>query len=469
MKTYSYILLISLIGALLFSTACNNSQQTEDKKDDKLTADILSKKEKILELSKNAVIYEVNIRQFTPEGTFKAFEKHIPVLKEMGIDILWLMPIFPISKENRKGSLGSYYAVDNYRKINPEFGNEKDLHQLIETAHKNKMLVILDWVANHTGWGNPWIKAHPKWYTQDSTGQIIMPAGTDWSDVADLNYDNKAMRNEMINSMKYWLKDFDIDGFRCDVAMMVPTDFWNNARVELDKIKPVFMLAEAEEPDLTEKAFDMNYAWHLHFLMNEIAQGKLTADTLRRYFEDDAKKYPQEVYRMIFTSNHDENSWKGSVFERMPDSYKTFAAFSFTAPGFPLIYSGQEVGLSKRLKFFDKDTVDRSKPELQDFYAKLIQTKKDNPALWNGKAGSKAYFPNTSKPEQILSFIRKKDKNKVLFIANFSDKETNFMFREDSLEIQGDYKNVFSDKEFKIEINKTYIFAPWEYMILTTK
>ncbi len=457
------ILYISVL-AIIFSSCNSQTEKTKNNsKQDSLKLSIY----KFPDRTKKSNIYEVNIRQYTPEGTLKAFEKHIPRLKKMGVDILWLMPIFPISDKNRKGTLGSYYAVANYVKVNPEFGTKDDLHHLINTAHKDSMLIILDWVANHTGWDNPWITEHPDWYTHDSiSGKIISPV-PDWTDVADLNYDNKNMRNEMVNSMKYWLQNFDIDGFRCDVAMMVPTDFWDSARVELNKVKPVFMLAEAEQPDLMKEAFDMNYAWNFHHIMNEIAKHKHNADSLRKYFENDPKTYPQKVYRMAFTSNHDENSWNGTVFERMPHSYKTFAVLTFVAPGMPLIYSGQEAKLNKRLRFFDKDTIDWSNLTMQDFYTKLIQLKNENPALWNGKAGSPAYFINTSNPEQILTFKRKKGENTVLVIMNLSDKNAKFKFIEKDFERT--YIDFFSGKEVKIKPQETYNLKPWEYRIFIEK
>jgi len=457
------ILYISLFSLIFFS--CNN-QQVENKKENKQKDKTKLSVYKFPERTKKSNIYEVNIRQYTPEGTIKAFEKHLPRLKKMGIDILWLMPIFPISEKNRKGSLGSYYAVANDKKVNPEFGTEEDLHHLIETAHKDSMLVILDWVANHTGWDNPWITEHPDWYTHDSTEQIISPV-PDWTDVADLNYDNQDMRNEMVNSMKFWLTDFDVDGFRCDVAMMVPTDFWDSARIELDKVKPVFMLSEAEQPDLMKTAFDMNYAWNFHHIMNDIAKNKQNADSLRKYFENDPKTYPSKVYRMAFTSNHDENSWNGTVYERMPHSYKTFAVLTFVAPGMPLIYSGQEAGLNKRLKFFDKDTIDWSNLEMQKFYTKLIKLKNENKALWNGKAGSPAYFINTSNPEQILTFNRIKDDNRILVIMNLSDHIAKFHFIKKDFERT--YKDYFTEKEVKIKPQENYTLKPWEFQILFEK
>jgi len=409
-------------------------------------------------------IYEVNIRQYTPEGTFKAFETHIPRLKELGVDILWLMPVFPISEKNRKGSMGSYYAVADYKDVNPEFGTKEDLRSIIKTAHENNMLVILDWVANHTGWDNPWITDHPEWYTKDSTGNITHTVGTDWTDVADLNYDNEEMRAAMIDALKYWVTDFDVDGYRCDVAGMVLVDFWNNAREELDKIKPVFMLAEAEQLDLHEKAFDMGYAWHFHHIMNQIAKGEQNADSLRKYFEHAQEEYPEKVYRMSFTTNHDENSWNGTVFERMPESYKVFAVLTFVAPGMPLIYSGQEAGLSKRLKFFEKDTIEWKTHELTELYKKLIILKNENKALWNGEAGSPAHFINTSNGEQVFTFMRIKDDNRILIMMNLSPEEAKFNYMEKDFERF--YTEYFTGEEMSVKPHEHYILKPWEFKVL---
>ena len=271
------------------------------------------------------------------------------------------------------------------------------------------------------------------------------------------------MRKAMISSMKFWLTDFDIDGFRCDVAMMVPTDFWNTARTELDKIKPVFMLAEAEQTDLVHTAFDMNYAWNLHHIMNEISKGKQNADSLRSYFDNAAKEYPPKVYRMIFTSNHDKNSWNGTVFERMPKSYKTWAVFSFVVPGMPLIYSGQEAKLNKRLKFFEKDTIDWSDTEMQELYTKLIKLKNENPALWNGEEGGKIEFVKTNKPNDIFAFWRKKDNNKVIVLMNLSNKEISFTSMFPNTKV----KDYFTEEKFVFneKVGAKIKLKAWEYKI----
>ncbi|MFM7770168.1 MAG: alpha-amylase family glycosyl hydrolase, partial [Bacteroidota bacterium] len=258
--------------------------------------------------SKNATIYEVNVRQHSPQGNFAALEKDLPRIDSLGIDILWLMPIHPIGELNRKGSLGSYYSVKNYTGVNPEYGTLQDFKKLVNTAHGLGMKVIIDWVGNHTAWDHPWMTQHPDWYTKDANGNVIPPVA-DWSDVADLNFDNKEMRKEMIRALEYWVKECDIDGYRCDVAMMVPTDFWDEARAALDAIKPVFMLAEAEQKDHHLKAFDMSYGWELLHIMNGVAKGEKNIDEIDAYMLRQAADYPKSAYKMCFTTNHDENTW----------------------------------------------------------------------------------------------------------------------------------------------------------------
>jgi len=455
---FKNVFLLMLVSFFIFAS-CKNDKKSEDKtmKDSvKLTIN------KYPERIQKSIIYEVNIRQFSTEGTFAAFEKEIPRLKELGVEILWLMPIQPVGLKNRKGSLGSYYSVQNYTEVNPEFGSKDDFERLVKTAHENGMLVILDWVANHTAFDNPWITAHPEWYTQDSLGNIKSPVD-DWSDVADLNYDNKEMRAEMIKSLEYWIKEFDVDGYRCDVAFMCPTDFWNDVRVALDKVKPVFMLAEAEHPELMESAFDMCYTWDLHHLMNDIAKGTKRGVDLIDYFLDDPTKFPKGM-RMVFTSNHDENSWNGTEFERMPDCYKTFAVFSYVVPSMPLIYTGQEACLDKRLKFFDKDTIDWKECDMTELYKKLAKLKQDNKALWNGTYGSPLVFAATVNNENITSFIRQKDDNKILVLMNLSKKPTEVKYTDENA--FGTYKEYFTGKEIVIEKNKSYKLQPWEYWVL---
>ncbi len=422
---------------------------------------------KHLEWTRNANIYEVNIRQYTPEGTFDAFRKHLPRLKNMGVDILWLMPVFPVGEKNRKGSLGSYYAVKDYHGINPEFGTKEDLHELIEEAHQLGMKVILDWVANHSAWDNIWATEHPEYYEKDEHGNFISPY--DWTDVISFDYNNGEMREAMTEALKYWVRDFDIDGYRCDVAGMVPTDFWNNARRELDEIKPVFMLAEDEDNvDLLREAFDMNYSWKLHHLMNDIARENKKATEIWNYYEWNDSVFAPDMYRMTFTSNHDENSWNGTVKERMGEKASdAFAVFTFVAPGFPLIYSGQEAGLDKRLRFFDKDTIDWNNLSKESFYTKLVELKHSNPALWNGVAGGEFIPLSKGINDDILAFYRQKENNKILVLMNLS--QNPHYFKLENEQLTGNYTNFETGESFHFTGKHRWHLDPWEYVILIKK
>ncbi len=414
------------------------------------------------EWSKNAVIYEVNVRQYTPEGTFKAFDQHLPRLKAMGVDILWLMPVNPIGIKNRKGTLGSYYSVKDYLAINPEFGTKDDLKALVKKAHELGMHVIIDWVANHTSWDNNLIIEHSDWYSHDSTGKIIAPV-PDWADVADLNYDKKELREYMTNALIYWIKEADIDGFRCDVAGMIPVDFWNNAIPKIKAVKPVFMLAEEETPKMHDTAFDMTYSWNVYHMMNEIAKGKKTADMIDSVLVKEAAKYPADAYRMRFTVNHDENSWNGTEYERMGDGAKTFAILCYTLPGMPLIYSGQESAFNRRLKFFDKDNIDWDGFPLEGFYTTLNKMKKENPALANGAAGGKMIKITSDNDKNVYSFIRKKDNNVVFVILNLSPAEQKATLKGNSY--AGDYNTLFENSDILINGSLTVTLKPWEYRI----
>lgn len=413
--------------------------------------------------SKNVGIYEVNIRQYTPEGTFKAFQKYLPQLKELGVGILWIMPINPIGIKNRKGKLGSYYSIKDYEKVNPEFGSLEDFQNLVKNIHKNGMHVIIDWVANHTAWDNVWVKEHPEFYTHDS-GNNFVPPVADWSDVIDLNYNNKELWKYMINSMKYWLEETDIDGFRCDVASMVPTEFWNSARKELNKIKPIFMLAEADDPELQVNAFDMTYNWQLKDLMNRIAAEKGNASDVVELFSEQQKIFLPNYYQMNFTTNHDENTWNGTVRERLGNGAECFSVLTFMLPGMPLLYSGQEYGLDKRLKFFDKDTIPVKKGKLFSLYSKLYQLKINNNALWNGTDGGTIKFIVKNASENVLIIERKKNNNKILSIFNLSKSSVTIKINEK--EIRGNYSDVLSPNKTRIINSENLKLKPWDYTVL---
>ena len=375
--------------------------------------------------TRDAAMYEINVRQFTPEGTFTALQRHLPRLDSLGVDILWLMPVQPIGVKNRKGGLGSYYSIANYTAVNPEFGTAADFRRFVDEAHALGMRVILDWVGNHTAFDHPWITQHPDWYTRRADGSISYPIDqqgkeTDWTDVADLNFDKPDMRRAMIADMRWWIDSMNVDGFRCDVAWGIPYDFWAEARRELQAAKPsLFMLAEAEDPKL-HQWFEATYAWEFHHLLNEITQGKKTVDAIDEYYARVETKYPDGAYRLMFTSNHDENSWSGSEFERMgPNHLPAFVLATTLERSMPLMYTGQEASLSKRLRFFEKDTVDWNGASLASFYRSMFELKESQEALWNGAYGAPQRRLTTRNGGGVYAFTRSEGSSTVLVAVNF--------------------------------------------------
>jgi glycosidase len=374
--------------------------------------------------SRSANVYEVNLRQYSKEGTLNAFSAQLPRLKQMGVDVIWLMPLHPIGKKNIKGTLGSYYAVRDYGAVNPEFGSMDDLRKLVKQAHGLGMKVIIDWVGNHTAWDHPWVEQHPDWYKKNDKGEIHSvsfknEAGEteEWADVVGLDYGNKELWKGMTDAMAFWVKDVGIDGFRCDAAGFVPTEFWDQARVQLDKIKPVFLLAEANDAALHDKAFDASYDWPLNEIMKKIGKGQAGAAELKAYAMSAPKAWPRDAYRLQFTSNHDINSWQGSDKELYGPAWGAMAVLSYTLPGMPLIYGGQESRLDKKLAFFEKDAIDWKSYELEGFYAGLNALKKQNPALWNGAAGGAVQLLDVGN-DQLFAFKRQQGANNVRVIIN---------------------------------------------------
>lgn len=374
---------------------------------------------------KGANIYEVNIRQYTAEGTINAFSTHLDRLQKMGVKVLWIMPIQPIGEKNRKGGLGSYYSIKDYTAVNPQFGSLEDFKNMVAMAHERDMKVILDWVANHTAFDHHWASEHPDWYTRNEAGEIVAPVA-DWSDVADLNYDNLDMRDAMREEMAFWLKEADIDGFRCDVAMMVPTEFWEKTRVFLDDIKPVFMLAEAEGPEFHYSAFDMTYGWEPHHIMNSMEKGEKSFWDLVNYINEANESYQDDAIRMFFTTNHDENSWNGTVQERMGENAENYFVLCTTLPkAMPLIYGGQEAGLSHRLAFFEKDTISWEDNSLEEFYTQMLQLKANHPCLNNG-AGQASFSQLETGSENAHGFRRAKGEDELLVFVNMGDEDVTF-------------------------------------------
>ena len=375
--------------------------------------------------ARNANIYEVNIRQFTPEGTISAFQKHLPRLQKMGVKILWLMPIQPIGVKNRKGTLGSYYSISDYTAVNPEFGTMDDFKTMVRTAHGLGMKVIIDWVANHTAWDHGWVAAHPEWYKTDEDGKIVSvrfgspPNVEEWTDVVALDYSKTGVSDAMLDAMKYWVREGGIDGFRCDVAMLVPEPFWARARTELDAIKPMFMLAEAAEPGLHKRAFDATYHWKLNELLVDIAKGKRTAKDLRDFYANPDRAFAPDAWRMNFTSNHDINSWHGNDVENFGAGFEAFAVLAATLPGIPLVYGGQEGVLDRRIAFFEKDAIDWKGYPRAALYTRLLTLKTRHRALWNGTAGGAPVFEDSGNSD-VVAFTRTKGKDRVRVVVNLS-------------------------------------------------
>jgi glycosidase len=468
MKKFSFLL---IIGLLLLT--CKNQTTTVEPSElqYKPISDV------VLE---TAVIYEANIRQYSESGTFTDFTKDIPNLKQLGVKVIWLMPIFPISETKRKATggefasliedeterekmLGSYYAVTDFTKVNPEFGTLEDFRALIKTAHENDIYVILDWVPNHTGWDHTWLKTNPEYYTQNEVGDVIDPINPDtgeswgWQDVADLNYDNKEMRAEMIEDMLFWITQENIDGFRCDVASAVPLDFWKDAIAKLRAEKEIFMLAEAGEANLVEgtELFDMAYGWDRHHVFNEMAKSDDAVNLWKESIKRDTNLYEADDILMTFVTNHDENSWNGTVRERMGDAAELLTALSFVVPGMPLIYSGQEYDLDHRLLFFEKDQIPSGKAVMWPLLEKLGQLKNTNPAL-NGGKNPATYTDIETANSKVLVFSREKNKHKIVFIGNFSGEKQTL---ENPSMGALDY-----DSELKIN-DKILTLEPWGFRI----
>lgn len=414
---------------------------------------------------KNATIYELNVRQFSKEGNFKAIEKQLPRLKKMGIDIIWLMPVQPIGVINRKGSLGSYYSVKDYLGINAEFGTEQDFRNLVKAIHQQGMFVIIDWVANHTSWDNELAAKHPDWYTKSKKGTFQSTPWRDYDDIIDLDYSKPELRKYMTDALKFWVKEYDIDGYRCDVASFVPIDFWENARKELDKIKPVFMLAEAEDKELHRKAFDATYNWTLWNILHNIAINDKSVKTLgEAYIAEHISIFPKEGIRLNFIDNHDKNSWEGNQYSNFGNALNASIVFTVMMDGIPLVYNGQEAGLDRSLQFFDKDPIIWKSHENEALYTKLFSLKHKNQALWNGKFGGEMIRLTNDKMDQLISFSREKNGDKVLTFINLS--KENIQVTIDTSLDTGTFKNLFTEKKQKVPNNMTLSMKPWEYLIL---
>ncbi|MDX1671442.1 MAG: alpha-amylase family glycosyl hydrolase [Balneolaceae bacterium] len=413
------------------------------------------------EWSKDAVMYEVNIRQYTPEGTFEAFQEHLPRLKEMGVDILWLMPIHPIGEKNRKGELGSYYSIQDYTAVNSNFGTMEDFKNLVKATHEQGMKLIIDWVPNHTAWDHPWITEHPEYYMQDSTGQITYEA--DWSDTAQLNYENEEMKRKMIELMKFWPREADIDGYRVDHAGHdIPISFWQRAVPAVDSVKEIFWLAEWNTPEM-HPWYDATYTWEYFHLTTEIAEGAKPLHELELMMEKEQERFPEHAYRLFFTTNHDENSWNGTDRELFGENFENFAVLAATIDGMPLIYSGQETGLEQQLEFFKKDTIDWDGYEYESFYTTLFELKERNPALWNGQYGGDYKQVPVSDGESVFAYTRTKGENEVFVAINISGEPVQVEFP--NITSATEYTDLFSGEKVTLGTGTVEI-GPHGHLVL---
>lgn len=413
----------------------------------------------------NTDVYEVNLRQYSKEGTINAFAKELPRLKEMGVSTLWFMPITPIAQKNKKGSLGSQYACSDYTAVSEEVGTLDEVKNFVKQAHQMGFKMILDWVANHTGWDHVWTKSHPEYYKMDpDTNDFKKASGMD--DIIELNYQNTELREAMIEAMQFWITECDIDGFRCDLAFWVQLDFWLEARSSLEKTKILFWLAECdplENPDYYQ-AFDACYTWRwMH-------------QTASFYKDHRSKKMLEEVLMQYnnmasgdniflwFTSNHDENTWNGTEYEKYGDAAKILAVFSFTWNGIPLIYSGQELPNYKRLQFFDKDVIEWTGTNtLQDFYKTLLTLHKNNPALRAGDHNVQTCFLNNTADQEMMVFLRTNAKEEVLILLNFCNRQISTVIGDTRL--QGKYKDIFSGEILELYQTASFELQPWGYLV----
>ncbi|HKP31457.1 MAG TPA: alpha-amylase family glycosyl hydrolase [Chitinophagaceae bacterium] len=443
----------------LFSCKNSTNSNTATTADDSTSVDsnkVVSAAPPAWSLQSN--IYEVNLRQYGKNNTFQLFANEFPRLREMGVEILWFMPITPISKVDRKGTLGSYYAVQNYRTVNPEYGTMDDWKALVQKAHDAGFKVITDWVPNHSGADHPWLQSNPEFYVKDSTGKPLAPNG--WTDVRKLNYENLSLRDSMVASMKFWITETGIDGFRCDVAGDVPSDFWKDCIAELRRTKELFMLAEADKIELHTVGFNATYPWSIENILYGVYSGKTKMSQVDSAIEAQDKQLPADAMRMYFTTNHDENSWNATEFERFGNGAKAFAVWTATMKrSIPLIYSGQEAGNKKRLQFFEKDPIQWGNYSFAKFYRALLTTRTNTPAL----AADASFKKVSAGDSSLYAFVREKNGSKVAVILNLSPEARTVVINDDQL--IGEPMNIFLGVKEKLDKGHSFGIEQWGYVI----
>ena len=463
--------MLLVLSMILMMTACGKSDA--DKKETFTEDEVVGGSRLQADWFDTAIIYEVNVRQFTEEGTFKAFSEHLERLQKLGVNTLWFMPIYPISELNKKGTLGSYYSIRDYKSINSEFGTLDEFKELVNTAHTMGFHVIIDWVANHTGWDHTWITEHPEYYVKDENGDIIYPLDTDWYDVAQLDYTNADMRNAMIDCMKFWVEEADVDGFRCDYAQGVPIDFWEDARAELDKVKPVYMLAEdgTSSDSMLNSAFDSNYNFDLYDGLKLASSVSNNADKLEYHVD---KSLPYGAAKMNFIDNHDKNTYDGTLEERFgKDALGALYTVVFTAEGLPLIYSGNEERADISLEFFEKDNINFRNYEYTDLISALCNIKTSNEPLYNGVSGGNVRIIADDN-KSVLAYERVKNGKKITVIVNLSDEEQKVKYdkkiSKGTVLLHGDSSGVLtSSGDIKADLKALNTLSPYEYYIILSE
>lgn len=413
---------------------------------------------------RHAIIYEINVRQYSADHSFAAIEADLPRLRSLGVNVLWFMPIQPIGETNRKGPLGSYYSIRDYLAINPEFGDATSFKSLVTAARAAGFRVILDWVANHTAWDNPLTTTHPEFYATNAAGSFVPPFGFDWTDVIQLDYTHRPLWDYMVEAMSYWVREYHLDGFRCDYAKGLPTPAWESISAQLLARHPgLFLLAEAEEPGHQQAAFHASYGWDLLHTFEKIAQGKQAAPALDSTLARLQVRFPRSSSFLLCTSNHDENSWQGTVFERLGGGHRVFALLSYTLDGIPLLYNGQEAGLDRRLKFFEHDPIEWRPHPLFAFYQTLHRLKRDHPALATGAPFTR--IP-TSENEKVYAFSRGTGPAQVLILANLTPENLTQILAV-SPELDGSYRDVFSGLSLTLQGWHRFDLPAWHFLLLT--
>lgn len=414
--------------------------------------------------ARGSTIYEINVRQFSASGTFSAVTADLPRLKALGVDILWLMPIHPIGEVNRKGSLGSYYAVKDYLAVNPEFGTEQDLRSLVDAAHAQGLRVILDWVPNHVSPDNALTKTHPEFFWRDDKGNLTPPHGTDWTDVVQFDFNAPGLIDYQAGVLLHWVQNFGIDGFRCDVAWGLPTPFWNKVVNRVRAMKAdAFFLAEAELPQQQVAAFNLSYGFDLHHAMNDIAQGRKSASAIDEACAKMRTRFPRGGALMLFTSSHDENSWAGTEFERMGAGWAPFAALTFLLDGVPMIYNGQEAGLDRRLEFFERDPIVWPKEThlVTKLYQVMTALRRSHPALHTGAAARRL---DTTDNASIYALERSAGERKVVGIFNLTARDAKADLFD--LALAGTWRDAFTGESVTLDALVPLDLKAWHYRVL---